>query len=126
DFARWRGHEVRIEMETPVETGEGGGGRKRFRGVIMGVEDDAALIARDATGGEEPAADRLPIADMREARLVLTDALIDAALGRTGGPQKKSGGARRKDARARKKAGETPAAEDDSGARDSRRDEKHG
>ena len=36
---------------------------------------------------------RLPIADMHEARLVLTDALIDAALGRTGAKPKLKAGA---------------------------------
>ncbi|MGL4810870.1 MAG: ribosome maturation factor RimP [Beijerinckiaceae bacterium] len=76
DFRRWAGHEVKIEMSVPV------GGRKKWRGFIEGVEGDAALIRTDVPAGTDPVA-RLPIRDMNEARLVLTDALIDAALGRT-------------------------------------------
>ena len=76
DFARWAGHEVRIEMAVPAH------GRKRWRGVIEAVESEDVLVRFDAPAGEEPVA-RLPIRDMHEARLVLTDALIDAALGRT-------------------------------------------
>jgi ribosome maturation factor RimP len=78
DFMRWAGQDAKIEMAVPMS------GRKRFRGAIAGVEDGVALVRNpDAGDGEEPVW-RVPIADMSEARLVLTDALIDAALGRTG------------------------------------------
>ena len=76
DFERWAGHEAKIEMAAPVE------GRKRFRGVIRGVEGDGAVVERgDAKAGEE-ARVVLPLADMAEARLVLTDALIRESLRR--------------------------------------------
>ena len=57
-------------------------GRKRFRGILLGVEGEAARLRRkDAAEGE--AADvLLPIADMAEARLVLTDALVAESLRR--------------------------------------------
>ena len=76
DFVRYAGHEAKIEMEVPLGT------QKRFRGVLLGVEGDAArLRPRDAAEGE--AADvLLPIADMAEARLVLTDALVAESLRR--------------------------------------------
>src|ERR1051325_9786916 len=65
DFERNVGHEAKIEMTTMID------GRKRFRGEIVGAEGDAAFIRlRDAA--DQVA--RLPIAEMAEAKLVLTDA----------------------------------------------------
>jgi ribosome maturation factor RimP len=76
DFARWLGHEVRIEMAVPAH------GRKRFRGELIASDASVATIRRADAREGELAECPLPIADMAEARLVLTDALIDAALGR--------------------------------------------
>jgi ribosome maturation factor RimP len=76
DFARYAGNEVKIEMEVPLE------GRKRFRGELLGAEEGNALVrVVDAAGGPETV--RLPIGDMAEAKLVLTDALVRQSL-RTG------------------------------------------
>ena len=76
DFARWSGHEVKVEMAVPVA------GRKRFRGVLLGTKGEAAVLRRtDAPAGEDPDVD-LPAADIGEAKLVLTDALITEALRR--------------------------------------------
>ena len=76
DFERHAGHEMKVEMAVALD------GRKRFRGVLLGVEGAAARLRRkDAAEGE--AADvLLPIADMAEARLVLTDALVRESLRR--------------------------------------------
>jgi ribosome maturation factor RimP len=75
DFVRYAGHEAKIEMEVPLGT------QKRFRGIVLGVEGDAArLRPRDAES--EAAEVLLPIADMAEARLVLTDALVTESLRR--------------------------------------------
>jgi ribosome maturation factor RimP len=76
DFERYAGYEAKIEMTSPVD------GRKRFRGILTGVEGEAARLRRkDAAIGE--AADvLLPIGDMVEARLVLTDALVTESLRR--------------------------------------------
>lgn len=74
DFVRWAGHEVKVEMSVAVD------GRKRFRGILTGAEDGEALVRRtDAPAGEEPTV-RLPVGDIHEAKLVLTDALIREAL----------------------------------------------
>ena len=59
DFARWAGHEAKVELVKPLA------GRKRFRGIIAGMAADAVTVA-------------LPFADIGDAKLVLTDALIDA------------------------------------------------
>jgi len=76
DFARYSGHEAKIEMEIPLGT------QKRFRGILLGVEGDAArLRPRDAAEGEA-ANVLLPIADTAEARLMLTDALVTESLRR--------------------------------------------
>lgn len=74
DFERGAGHEAKIEMDTPFE------GCKRFRGLLLGVEGDIARIRIDAEGGSQEL--RIPIADMGEARLVLTDALVTESLKR--------------------------------------------
>jgi ribosome maturation factor RimP len=76
DFERYAGHTVKIEMSTPID------GRRRFRGVLLGAEGGLARIRRtDAAAGENEDV-LLPIADMAEARLVLTDQLVAESLKR--------------------------------------------
>jgi ribosome maturation factor RimP len=102
DFERWTGHEAKIEMQAMTH------GRKRFRGALLGVEGDSAIIAMPEAKEGEPDRVALPVADMAEARLVLTDRLIDAALGRTPKSRKPEGPAgHRKPAKAA--GGERPA-----------------
>jgi len=76
DFARAAGHEAKIEMEVPIE------GRKRFRGEILGVDGDDAKLRFAGADGEQQTV-LLPIGDMGDARLVLTDALIAESLKRS-------------------------------------------
>lgn len=76
DFARWAGHVAKVEMAVPVA------GRKRFRGVLTGVEGDGAKLHRDDARADEASDVVLPFADMAEARLVLTDDLIAESLRR--------------------------------------------
>ena len=86
DFQRYAGHEMKVEMAFGID------GRKRFRGLLLGVENEAAHLRRkDAAEGEE-ADVLLPIGDMAEARLVLTDALVAESLRR--GKAKAEGRAR--------------------------------
>jgi ribosome maturation factor RimP len=76
DFERYAGNLVRVEMAVPIE------GRKRFRGMLLGTEGDAARIRRtDASPGESEDA-LLRIADMADAKLVLSDELITESLRR--------------------------------------------
>ena len=80
DFERWTGHEAKIEMAVPVD------GRKRFRGFIRGVEGDAVAIELpDVKEGDERIV-RLPLSDLGDARLVLTDELIRESLRRGTAP----------------------------------------
>jgi ribosome maturation factor RimP len=76
DFERFAGHVVKVEMAVARE------GRRRFRGVLLGVEGDTAKIRRDDAKEGELAEVELPIADMADARLVLTDALVTESLRR--------------------------------------------
>ncbi|MBB3770671.1 ribosome maturation factor RimP [Angulomicrobium tetraedrale] len=76
DFERWAGHEVKVEMAVPVE------GRKRFRGLLIGAKDGAALVRLPDAPAGSPDTATLPIADIGEARLVMTEALIREALRR--------------------------------------------
>ena len=76
DFERFAGHELKVEMAVAIN------GRKRFRGLLLGVEGETARIRRsDAAPGEDNEV-VLPIEDMSEAKLVLTDALIAESLRR--------------------------------------------
>jgi ribosome maturation factor RimP len=77
DFERYAGHAVKIEMAAPID------GRKRFRGLLLGAEGDAARIRRDDAPAGEAADVLLPIEEMAEAKLVLTDALIAESLRRS-------------------------------------------
>jgi ribosome maturation factor RimP len=76
DFDRYAGHVVKVEMAVPID------GRRRFRGVLLGTQGDAARIRRDDAAATEAAEIALPIEEMSEARLVLTDALIAESLKR--------------------------------------------
>jgi ribosome maturation factor RimP len=80
DFRRAIGHEVRVEMAVPVD------GRKRFRGAIEALAEIEGIIhvRLNLPGSDKDAASSvdLPIRDMAEARLVLTDELIRATLRR--------------------------------------------
>ncbi len=76
DFARWAGHRAKIELALPFA------GRKRFNGVLLGLEGDEARLRRlDLREGED-AEVLLPLADISEARLVLTDDLVRKSLRR--------------------------------------------
>src|ERR1043166_2407573 len=76
DFERFAGNVVKIEMAVAIE------GRRRFRGTLLGVDGDRARVRRpDAAGGEEPDV-LLPIEEMAEAKLVLTNELVTQSLKR--------------------------------------------
>ena len=76
DFSRYANNAARIEMNVAAH------GRKRFRGMLLGVEGDCARLRRDDAKPGEPDEVLLPIEDMADAKLVLTDELIAASLRR--------------------------------------------
>jgi len=67
DWNRFAGHLARIETFFPQN------GRKRFAGIVLGADAEAARLRLD--DGAEVALRHL---DIRRAKLVLTDALIEA------------------------------------------------
>ncbi len=93
DFERQAGHLARIEMAVPLE------GRKRFRGLLLGVEGEAARLRREDAGPEEVAEVLLPIEEMSEAKLVLTDELVAEALRREKAAKREARAARREERR---------------------------
>jgi len=72
DFERWAGHVAKIDMAVMQD------GRRRFRGAIGEVRDGKVHIALDDAGAGDAADYWLPLQDINEAKLVLTDALLAA------------------------------------------------
>ncbi len=68
DFARWAGHEARVQLSQPVE-----GNRKSLHGELAGIDGDAILFDDRKSGRV-----RFAFADVHSAKLVLTDRLIAA------------------------------------------------
>jgi ribosome maturation factor RimP len=97
DFDRYAGHLVKIETEIPI------GGRKRFRGQLLGTAGDAARIRHDEAG--EEAEVLLPIEEMNEAKLVLTDELVTQALRREKAAKRQARAAKREERHRRHKSG---------------------
>lgn len=64
DFERFAGHEASVELAQPIE------GQRRFKGRLLGLEGDVVRMA----GLEREA--RLPIGNIRRAKLVLSDELL--------------------------------------------------
>jgi ribosome maturation factor RimP len=67
DWNRFSGHAARVEMLVPLD------GRKRFTGVVLGADEGFARLRL-----EDGSDVSLPMPDVRRAKLVLTDALIEA------------------------------------------------
>lgn len=74
DFERWAGHVARIETSLPIE------GRRRFRGTLLGLDGEATGVKLDDAPAGSPDRVSLPLAAIGDAKLVLTDALIDETL----------------------------------------------
>ncbi len=68
DWNRFSGHQAKAELNIPLD------GRKRFAGIALGAEGGQARMRLE--DGSEVS---LPMREIRRARLVLTDALIEAS-----------------------------------------------
>lgn len=68
DFERFKGFQAKLELSDPIE------GRKRFQGVLLGV--DGENISCQCEGQEWV----LPFSGVKKARLILTDELIAHSL----------------------------------------------
>lgn len=67
DFDRHKGFEARIEMEDPID------GQKKFKGLLKGIDADQVVTLTTDKGDVA-----LPYARIEKAKLLLTDALIEA------------------------------------------------
>jgi ribosome maturation factor RimP len=76
DFERYVGHLVKIEMAVASQ------GRKRFRGLLEGVEGDCLRLHRDDIREGEDAVVALVMEDIADARLILTDELVAESMRR--------------------------------------------
>jgi ribosome maturation factor RimP len=76
DFERYAGHRVKVELGAPLA------GRRRFKGTLLGLERSCVRIRPDDGRGAGAEDVVLPIDDVAEAKLVLTDTLIAEALKR--------------------------------------------
>src|SRR3982750_4783333 len=76
DFERYAGYLVKIEMAVAHQ------GRKRFRGILGGIEGDAVHLVREDVRNDEDPAVLLVMEDITDARLVLTDELIAESMRR--------------------------------------------
>ena len=76
DFVTWSGHAAKLETHQLIN------GRKRYKGMILSVEGQDITFRREAPNeGEEPEF-VLPITEIKDAKLVMTDDLITEALKR--------------------------------------------
>ena len=76
DLERWTGFEAKVEMRELVD------GRRRFRGKLDGIENDALRLQIESDGASGPQKIQLPVALIDQAKLVMTNTLIEAALSR--------------------------------------------
>jgi len=67
DFERYAGFDARVDMNFLVE------GRKKFKGKLLGIQDDKIEIRVKEETFE------LPFGEIRRAKLLLTQELLDAA-----------------------------------------------
>lgn len=72
DFNRWKGHEAKIELSVALVTPSGE--RKRFRGRLEGLDGNDVVITAQGSRIQ------FPFAHVAEAKLVLTDKLIQEDL----------------------------------------------
>ena len=73
DYRTYIGHEAKIELSDPIE------GRKRFRGIIGAATDDTVTITLPDAPKDTDPNHVLPLASIAEAKLVMTDRLLNMA-----------------------------------------------
>jgi ribosome maturation factor RimP len=73
DFKAHIGHEVKVELSDMLE------GRRRFRGNIAAADDDSVTIHLPDVPKDQSPDHKLPLVMLAEAKLVMTDALLNIA-----------------------------------------------
>lgn len=70
DFDRFAGQEAKVEMREAID------GQRRFRGLLLGLDGDCALLKTEAVTL------RLPVDSIERAKLMLPDALAPRSRGK--------------------------------------------
>ncbi len=73
DFATYIGHEAKIELTDLLD------GRKRFRGIIKAVDADTVTVTLPDAPKDTDPDHKLPLMLLAEAKLVMTDKLMNMA-----------------------------------------------
>jgi ribosome maturation factor RimP len=69
DFARWAGHDAKLELVAPDATG-----RRRFKGTLLGLDGNDVVMETQGARA------KFPFRSIADAKLVLTDRLIEEDL----------------------------------------------
>lgn len=77
DFDRWKGFDARIEMDEAIDN------QKKFKGLLKGIDGENVVTLETDKGDVA-----LPFARIEKAKLLLTDALIEAHTGPRGQKKK--------------------------------------
>ena len=83
DYEAYAGHDARLELKVPLE------GRRRIKGTLKGLKGEDVIVETEIGDEKTRAELAVPFASIGDAKLVLTDALIELDLKR-----KKAGGKR--------------------------------
>lgn len=76
DFETWSGHMAKLETRQMIN------GRKRYKGTILKVDGEDVTFLREAPSKDEEPEFVIPVGEIKDAKLVLTDELITEALKR--------------------------------------------
>lgn len=76
DFNDWSGYIAKLETLQMIK------GRKRYKGVIIGIDGDEITFRREDPSADESPEFVIPITEIKDAKLVMTDDLITEALRR--------------------------------------------
>ena len=76
DFESWAGHVAKLETRQMIN------GRKRYKGMIISVSGDEITFRREAPAVDEDPEFVLPIGEIKDAKLILSDELVNEALKR--------------------------------------------
>jgi ribosome maturation factor RimP len=72
DYDRFAGYEARVELVSPID------GRRRFKGMLLGVKDKD--IVMEVSGDAGTTRVRLDFVNIADGKLILTDRLIQESL----------------------------------------------
>lgn len=73
DFLNWQGFEAKIELRQAID------GRKRFRGIIEGFENEELLLNVTLNEGDEPVTLGFDKSMIASSKLVMNDELLESA-----------------------------------------------